>query len=109
MGTKAWTHNRVKFERQGQLMNFEGLHPNFVHVDHETMDASTPQPTENPPRKDFRGRLSEDEVFWRDHYDWLLECGYRLQPRYRPDWKPSWEGTNKLWITCVDGSGPPVS
>ncbi|KDQ23624.1 hypothetical protein PLEOSDRAFT_52821 [Pleurotus ostreatus PC15] len=43
-------------------------------------------------------------LFIRHH--WLLECGYRLQPRYRPDWKPSWEGTNKLWITCVDGSSP---
>ncbi|KAF4588476.1 hypothetical protein EYR40_010027 [Pleurotus pulmonarius] len=71
------------------------------------MDVSNPRPTETLPQKDLRGRLSEDEVFWRDHYDWLLECGYQLQPRYRPDWKPSWEGTNKLWITCVDGSGPP--
>ncbi|KAE9392784.1 hypothetical protein BT96DRAFT_924531, partial [Gymnopus androsaceus JB14] len=34
--------------------------------------------------------LSETEIFWRDHYDWLKEHGYQLRPRYQPNWVPSW-------------------
>ncbi|EJF57684.1 hypothetical protein DICSQDRAFT_140238 [Dichomitus squalens LYAD-421 SS1] len=34
--------------------------------------------------------LTEPELWWRDHSEWLAERGYRLRPRYRPGWKPSW-------------------
>ncbi|EAU82366.1 other/AgaK1 protein kinase [Coprinopsis cinerea okayama7 len=37
------------------------------------------------------GRLEQFEFFWRDHYDWFLEQGYQLRPRYNPKWVPSWE------------------
>ncbi|KAJ6538869.1 kinase-like domain-containing protein [Mycena vulgaris] len=35
--------------------------------------------------------LTESEIYWRDHYDWLKECGYQLRPRFRPGWIPSWK------------------
>ncbi|KAF8834112.1 hypothetical protein BDN67DRAFT_1013046 [Paxillus ammoniavirescens] len=52
------------------------------------------------PRK---GKLSEPEIWWRDHYQWLENSGYLLRPRYAPDWTPSWEGTKKEWFACEDG------
>ena len=53
-------------------------------------------------------RLDNREAFWRDHQPWLASCGYMLRPRYMPDWKPSWEGTNKSWLHCEDGHGADV-
>ena len=49
--------------------------------------------TTNPDLQvdDRPGGLATAEVFWRDHYNWLRECGYLLRPRYAPDWIPSWE------------------
>ncbi|KAH8107733.1 kinase-like domain-containing protein [Cristinia sonorae] len=42
--------------------------------------------------------LELEEVFWRDHQPWLEQKGYRLRPRYKPDWIPSWkaDGGNEL-------------
>ncbi|KAF7422584.1 hypothetical protein PC9H_010740 [Pleurotus ostreatus] len=60
-------------------------------------DTNTPPPpTASQPR--VGGQLLASEVFWRNHYDWLLSKGYLLRSRYRPDWKPSWEGTRKSWL-----------
>ncbi|KAH9920119.1 uncharacterized protein B0H18DRAFT_1025159 [Fomitopsis serialis] len=50
-----------------------------------------------------RGQLTEDEIAWRDRQPWLEEHGYMLRPRYRQDWKPSWEGTTKSHLSCEDG------
>ncbi|KAH6873678.1 other/AgaK1 protein kinase [Coprinopsis sp. MPI-PUGE-AT-0042] len=30
--------------------------------------------------------LATHELFWRDHYSWFAENGYRLRNRYKPDW-----------------------
>ncbi|KZV99366.1 hypothetical protein EXIGLDRAFT_831503 [Exidia glandulosa HHB12029] len=38
--------------------------------------------------------LEGDELFWRDLQPFLLQRGYRLRPRFAPDWVPSWLGTN---------------
>ncbi|KAH8103569.1 kinase-like domain-containing protein [Cristinia sonorae] len=43
-----------------------------------------------------------DEVLWRQRYDYLLERGYQLRPRYDPRWKPSWLNTGKPRILCED-------
>jgi len=52
-------------------------------------------------------KLMGGEPFWRDHYEWLLVSGYKLRPRYKPGWKPSWlskEGkVLKAWDSCEDG------
>ncbi|KAH9920123.1 uncharacterized protein B0H18DRAFT_1122090 [Fomitopsis serialis] len=59
---------------------------------------------EPPPTLDFRhGGLNDRERAWRDRQPWLQERGYMLRPRYRPDWKPSWLGTDKSFIGCEDG------
>jgi hypothetical protein len=54
-------------------------------------------------------RLTESEIYWRDHQPWLAGCGYMLRPRYAPDWKPSWEGTKKVYLECEDGHASNVS
>ncbi|THH04862.1 hypothetical protein EW146_g10061 [Bondarzewia mesenterica] len=46
--------------------------------------------------------LLPDEVYWRDRYDLLLSHGYRLRPRYHPEWKPSWIGTRIDPTFCED-------
>ncbi|RPD53219.1 hypothetical protein L227DRAFT_658388 [Lentinus tigrinus ALCF2SS1-6] len=62
------------------------------------MDSNLPR-----SKRSERGLLTEGEIFWRERYDWLQQSGYSLRPRYRPDWVPSWKGTNKLIISCEDG------
>ncbi len=59
--------------------------------------------------KNMNGGLSNAEFFWRDHYRFLEEKGYRLRPRYSPDWKPSWLSTNRDRFECEDGEPPWVS
>ncbi|EJD37665.1 hypothetical protein AURDEDRAFT_73048 [Auricularia subglabra TFB-10046 SS5] len=48
--------------------------------------------------------LTEQELFWRDVQPFLLDRGYSLRPRYAPDWKPSWAGTNINPRFCEDGA-----
>ncbi|KAJ7713703.1 hypothetical protein B0H16DRAFT_1435819 [Mycena metata] len=40
--------------------------------------------------------LAFRELFWRDYQPWLLERGYRLRPRYQPDWIPSWSNFDEM-------------
>ena len=47
-------------------------------------------------REDHRTLLAH-ELFWRDIQGWLAGRGYMLRPRYKLDWKPSWEGN---WYDC---------
>ncbi|KAM5533174.1 hypothetical protein V8D89_013130 [Ganoderma adspersum] len=56
--------------------------------------------------KNFKGGYVSSEYFWRDHQPWLLEQGYMLRRRYRPDWKRSWEGTKKYYEDFEDGLIP---
>ncbi|KAF5326222.1 hypothetical protein D9611_000736 [Ephemerocybe angulata] len=53
----------------------------------------------------FFEKRQPPEIFWRDHYDWLLESGYRLRPRFKPDWVPGWKTNPKLdFSQCEDSS-----
>lgn len=56
----------------------------------------------------FDGDLLPYEYFWRNHQQWLEKCGYLLPPRYKPDWIPSWKGTDLPWDMCDDGQAPNV-
>ncbi|KAI0363369.1 hypothetical protein BV20DRAFT_147088 [Pilatotrama ljubarskyi] len=58
------------------------------------------EPSASPERKPFH--LLPGEHYWRDHYDWLRDSGYALRPRYKPDWTPSWEGTQKSALLSED-------
>ncbi|KAI0312540.1 hypothetical protein OF83DRAFT_1176535 [Amylostereum chailletii] len=71
-------------------------------VDHDSINSveSTRLWKENP------GTLNRVERWWTRHQPWLEECGYRLRPRYQPDWKPSWHSvrtSNKLFFEYEDG------
>ncbi|OCB88199.1 hypothetical protein A7U60_g4604 [Sanghuangporus baumii] len=39
--------------------------------------------------------LLSAEIAWRDRYEMLESHGYRLRPRYHPNWRPSWLDTKK--------------
>ncbi|KAH9481861.1 hypothetical protein JR316_0006391 [Psilocybe cubensis] len=49
--------------------------------------------------------IREWEQFWVDIQPFLLQRGYRLRPRYNPNWKPSWlQGkAGKHPVLCEDG------
>jgi len=63
--------------------------------------SDAPQAAAQPDR--MQGGLATHEHFWRDRQPWLQERGYMLRARYKPDWKPSWLGTNKYYKECEDG------
>ncbi|KAL7284778.1 hypothetical protein ACG7TL_002085 [Trametes sanguinea] len=46
--------------------------------------------------------LMPKELFWQARYRYLNDHGYLLRPRYAPNWKPSWEGTNLDPTYCED-------
>ncbi|KAI0323329.1 kinase-like protein [Cubamyces sp. BRFM 1775] len=46
--------------------------------------------------------LLPSEAFWRERQEFLHKRGYVLRPRYWPDWKPSWLGTNLHPAYCED-------
>ncbi|KAJ8077998.1 hypothetical protein AAF712_005610 [Marasmius tenuissimus] len=52
----------------------------------------------------FRGGLSESEVFWRDRQKWLEKQGYMLRPRFRPGWVPSWKDSSAVSMKFEDGA-----
>lgn len=55
------------------------------------------------------GRVGPTEVWWRAHYSWLLEHGFQLCERYKPDWVPSWKGRDPSeTIKCEDGQASRV-
>ena len=48
------------------------------------------------------GSLMSEE-WWRDRYHVLEKRGYRLRPKYHPDWVPSWKKSGKGTWTGEDG------
>ena len=55
------------------------------------------------------GEIDPSERWWVERQEALERTGYLLRPRYRPDWKPSWSGTNKFYLDCEDGKFAGVS
>lgn len=47
-------------------------------------------------------KRSEAEMRWVSFQPYLLSKGYRLRPRYQPDWIPSWKGTQLNPDGCED-------
>ena len=62
----------------------------------------------NRPRKKL-GEIGGPEIWWVERQQALERAGYMLRPRYRPDWTPSWAGTNKLPLNFEDGHRQLVS
>ncbi|TEB23485.1 hypothetical protein FA13DRAFT_1639841 [Coprinellus micaceus] len=69
-----------------------------------TQPTESTAPVQDPPVRNARAKLTEGEAYWRDLYDWLLEQGYRLRPRYHPDWEPSWEKDFRLIAGLTEDS-----
>lgn len=46
--------------------------------------------------------LGDWEHFWVDLQPFLFSRGYRLRPRYDPDWIPSWHTSKKWPHDCED-------
>ncbi|KAJ7290347.1 hypothetical protein C8J57DRAFT_1164596 [Mycena rebaudengoi] len=43
------------------------------------------------------------EKFWAESYEFILSRGYRLRPRYHPEWVPSWGSKRHvIWHRCED-------
>ena len=55
------------------------------------------------------GSLFNNELWWRDRYLELESRGYRLRPRYHPDWKPSWKQSGIEFYRMEDGQPSLVS
>lgn len=71
----------------------------------EQPEASEEPRTNSPIKrasKNDPATLHPGEIWWRDRYQVLLDNGYQLRPRFRPDWKPSWQGKNVHPFTCED-------
>ena len=49
------------------------------------------------------GTLVMTELWWRDRYTDLEKRGYRLRPRYHPQWQPSWPRTGQDFYNAEDG------
>ncbi|GLB42440.1 putative expressed protein [Lyophyllum shimeji] len=43
----------------------------------------------------FEGELRKGELFWAAYQPFLLSRGYKLRPRYDPDWVPTWKKLGK--------------
>ncbi|RDB20053.1 hypothetical protein Hypma_013004 [Hypsizygus marmoreus] len=66
-----------------------------THMSHSRSSSSSMTSSSShsqPERFDYSsGRWSPKERFWVAHQPFLLSRGYRLRPRYDPNWIPSWE------------------
>ncbi|KAI0040980.1 hypothetical protein FA95DRAFT_789254 [Auriscalpium vulgare] len=73
-------------------------------------DIDTSMPTTDPrhPYNRIAETLDDHEIRWRDRAYFLEGRGYRLRPRLRPGWQPSWVGTDKLFIDVEDGIPTPL-
>jgi hypothetical protein len=49
------------------------------------------------------GGIAPQEAWWVERQKALEQAGYMLRPRYHPDWKPSWAGTDKYYGQFEDG------
>jgi len=64
---------------------------------------------DNPTPGRQPGGIGESEKWWAERQEALERAGYMLRSRYRPDWKPSWLGTDKFYRECEDGRSVRVS
>ncbi|KAH9013311.1 hypothetical protein EDB85DRAFT_970612 [Lactarius pseudohatsudake] len=57
----------------------------------------------NEPNDRQAGTLVMAERWWVDRYNEIAERGYKLCPRYHPQWEPSWFETGKDLYAVEDG------
>ncbi len=64
---------------------------------------TAPAKTQIQELQDIRARHHRIEGLWIARYDLLERHGYRLRPRFKPGWIPSWQGTELNPFECEDG------
>lgn len=60
-------------------------------------------------RHDRSEILAPYEIFWRDRCSLFEKHGYRLRPRFRPGWVPSWYTNDVYKVSCEDNLSGTVS
>lgn len=61
-------------------------------------------------KDDSFARLTDEEIYWQDHQEFLEVHGYMLHARYQPGWTPSWRGKPEATILdSEDAFSLPVS
>ena len=94
-------------------LQFHGNHPSppIIHLLRPILDFQTILIGDFEEQIMTRepGALFSSELWWRDHYHVLENSGYRLRPRYRPDWVPCWKKLGKPFYTAEDGQPTLVS
>ncbi|KAF8874749.1 kinase-like domain-containing protein [Infundibulicybe gibba] len=78
-----------------------------ISVPQKQNDSLGKPSTQRKTRQELNDRrypkiINKNEIIWRDRYNFFLERGWELRPRYRPDWKPSWAGTSTNPVDCED-------
>ncbi|KAI0325868.1 kinase-like protein [Cubamyces sp. BRFM 1775] len=70
--------------------------PRYAYLTEESIERYT--------RSTLKGNygLLPSEVWWMERQPYLQEAGYVLRPRYWPNWRPSWLGTNRHPMYCED-------
>jgi hypothetical protein len=79
------------------------VHVHFPMSQPDVRDFFDDDPSDGP-----LGSINEVERWWVERQEALERAGYMLRPRYRPGWKPSWEGTKKFYFQCEDGQNAGV-
>ncbi|PPQ83369.1 hypothetical protein CVT24_001923 [Panaeolus cyanescens] len=46
-------------------------------------------------------KRTSTELYWVEREPWLKSHGYKLRPRYSPDWVPSWKADPTKYDNCV--------
>ncbi|KAI0041739.1 hypothetical protein FA95DRAFT_1683028 [Auriscalpium vulgare] len=71
----------------------------MAHISSESLN------TEESLRADFTdpGRRIRSERWWTKREKLLEAAGYRLRPRFRQEWVPSWHGTKEFYFSKEDG------
>ncbi|KAI0296104.1 kinase-like domain-containing protein [Multifurca ochricompacta] len=49
------------------------------------------------------GTLFGSELWWKNYYPEIEGHGYRLRPRYHPEWNPSWRISGRDFFAVEDG------
>lgn len=70
--------------------------PNHAYLDEESVQRHAKL------TKEGLYNLVPKELFWLERHRFLKDHGYQLRPRYTPNWKPSWMGTNLDPNFCED-------
>ncbi|KAL5513661.1 hypothetical protein ACEPAH_4060 [Sanghuangporus vaninii] len=65
-----------------------------ARLDSQHSTASSSSGSSNPLSREFE-QLNNHERWWMERAEFLESRGYRLRPRFRPGWVPSWQNSGQ--------------